>query len=232
MVPSSAVLLVQAGNVPARRQSCCYHIRVPHNPDSLLPRVVRTVFLDRDGVLNRKLPEDRYVSSVAHFHPLPGVVAAIARLNRAGIRVLVVSNQRGVALGLYTTVDVRTIHSAFQSQLRTQGAHVDAFYFCPHDKKQCNCRKPLPGLYQQATRDFPEIEPESSVMVGDSWSDIEFGRRLGMATIFIDLNPEFQKPGAEAARHLADLQAESLPDAVDALLANATSSEESQAAAS
>ena len=192
---------------------------MPHIQDSILPRALRTVFLDRDGVLNRKLPEGRYVSSPNLFQPLPGVPAAIARLNRAGIRVLVVTNQRGIALGHYTVADVKAIHAAFQNALKTHGAHVDAFYFCPHDKEQCNCRKPLPGLYQHAVKDFPDVSGQSSAMVGDSWSDIEFGKRLGMTTVFIDIDPELQKPGAEAAREMADLRAASLPEAVDALLA-------------
>jgi D-glycero-D-manno-heptose 1,7-bisphosphate phosphatase len=139
--------------------------------------------------------------------------------------VIVLSNQRGIALGLHTAEDVRAIHAAFQSELAahdshgTRGAHIDAFYFCPHDKGECNCRKPLPGLFEQAQADFPEIAADSSVMIGDSLSDIEFGRRLGMATIFIDGDPARQKPGAEAARDLADEHFASLPQAVDALLA-------------
>jgi len=188
--------------------------------DSSSPRTLRTVFLDRDGVLNQKLPEGRYVASLSDFHPLPGVHQAIARLNRAGLRVIVLSNQRGIALGLHTAQDVRTIHASFQSELAAHGAHIDAFYFCPHDKSECNCRKPLPGLFEQAQADFPAIAAESSLMIGDSWSDIEFGRRLGMTTIFIDGDPALQKPGAETARNLAHLHFASLPQAVDALLAN------------
>jgi D-glycero-D-manno-heptose 1,7-bisphosphate phosphatase len=180
---------------------------------------LRTVFLDRDGVLNQKMPEGRYVASPADFHTLPGVHASIAKLNRAGLRVIVVSNQRGIALGLYQPADVAAIHAAFQSELNAHGAHIDAFYFCPHDKEECNCRKPLPGLFEQAQTDFPEIAAESSVMIGDSWSDIEFGRRLGMSTIFIDGDPALQKPGAHKARESADLSFPSLPAAVDALLA-------------
>jgi D-glycero-D-manno-heptose 1,7-bisphosphate phosphatase len=207
----------------AQRQSCCYHIRVPHIQDSILPRALRTVFLDRDGVLNRKLPEGRYVSSPNLFQPLPGVPGAIARLNRAGIRVLVVTNQRGIALGHYTVADVKAVHAAFEKALAAHGAHVDAFYFCPHDKEQCNCRKPLPGLYQHAVKDFPDVSGQSSAMVGDSWSDIEFGRRLGMTTVFVEGNPELEKPGADRARDLADLRAASLSEAVDALLAERAS---------
>jgi len=182
-------------------------------------RALNTVFLDRDGVLNQKLPEGRYVTSISEFHILPGVPEAIARLNRAGLRVIVVSNQRGIALGLYTAEDVRSIHSAFQSTLKARGAYVDAFYFCPHDKAGCDCRKPLPGLFEQALAGFPDISAQSSAMIGDSWSDIEFGRRLGMFTIFIDGDPALQKPGANAARDSADLHFSSMPEAVSALLA-------------
>jgi D-glycero-D-manno-heptose 1,7-bisphosphate phosphatase len=192
---------------------------VAASQSSFPPRTLRTVFLDRDGVLNRKMPEGRFVTSQAEFQPLPGVPYAIARLNRTGLRVIVVSNQRGIALGLYTAADVLDIHAAFQRDLTNFDAHVDAFYFCPHDKAQCDCRKPLPGLFHQARADFPDITGESSAVLGDSWSDIEFGRRLNMLTIFIDGDPELQKPGAEAARDSADLHFASLPEAVDALLA-------------
>jgi len=190
--------------------------------NSVPPRALRAIFLDRDGVLNRKLPEGRYVTSTAEFHPLPGVPQAIARLNRAGLRVLVVSNQRGIALGLYTADEVNKIHAAFQSELAAHGARIDAFYFCPHDKTGCDCRKPLAGLFHQARAEFPDIAAESSAMIGDSWSDIEFGRRLGMFTVFIDGDPLLQKPGAETARHTADLRFPSLPEAVDALLTKPT----------
>ena len=179
---------------------------------------MRTVFLDRDGVLNEKMPEGSYVASRSCFYFLPGVAEAIGRLNRAGMRVVVVSNQRGIALGLYTAADVDEIHCALQKLLAQHGAHVDGFYFCPHDKEQCNCRKPLPGLFEKAVAEFPEISAEHSVMIGDSLSDIEFGRRLGMLTVFIEGTPERQKPGAEAAGELADLRFPSLVEAVNHLL--------------
>lgn len=181
-------------------------------------RALRTIFLDRDGVLNQKLPEGRYVTSISDFQILPGVPESIVRLNRAGLRVIVVSNQRGIALGLYTAEDVHSIHASFQSTLKALGAHVDAFYFCPHDKNQCDCRKPLPGLFEQAVAGFPDISAQSSAVIGDSWSDIEFGRRLGMFTVFIDGDPKHQKSGADTARNSADLHFSSLPEAVDALL--------------
>ncbi|MDR3752037.1 MAG: HAD family hydrolase [Terracidiphilus sp.] len=191
-----------------------------HSALKVRPRALSTVFLDRDGVLNQKMPEGSYVRSVADFHPLPGVAEAIARLNRAGVRVVVVSNQRGIALGLYIAADVRAIHEAFQKHLEGSGARVDGFYFCPHDKGQCNCRKPLPGLFDQAVAEFPQITAASSAMLGDSLSDIEFGRRLGMLTVFIAGAEEHRSPSAEDARALADLRCPSLAEAVEALLQN------------
>ena len=164
------------------------------------------------------MPEGRYVTSWAEFQLLPGVPEAIARLNRAGLRVIVVSNQRGIALGLYSVADVEAIHAALESLLESQGARVDAFYFCPHDKGQCSCRKPLPGLFDQAVAQFPAITPASSVIIGDSLSDIEFGRRVGMTTIFIEGNAQRRKPGAESARQLADFSFPTLVEAVAALL--------------
>jgi D-glycero-D-manno-heptose 1,7-bisphosphate phosphatase len=180
--------------------------------------LLRTVFLDRDGVLNEKMPEGSYVPSRREFHLLPGVAESIGRLNRAGLRVVAVSNQRGIALGLYTAADVRDIHAALQELLASQGAHVDGFYFCPHDIGQCNCRKPLPGMFEQAVAEFPQITVEESAIIGDSLSDVEFGHRLGMLTIFIAGDPERRKSGVEAAEELADLRFPALPEAVDALL--------------
>jgi D-glycero-D-manno-heptose 1,7-bisphosphate phosphatase len=187
-------------------------------PNNLIPGPIRTVFLDRDGVLNEKMPEGSFVTSWSEFRLLPCVAEAIGRLNCAGLRVVVVSNQRGIALGLYTTEDVRAIHDAFQQLLNANGAHVDGFYFCPHDIDQCNCRKPLPALFEQAVAEFPNITPETSVMIGDSLSDIEFGRRLGMQTIFIEGNPKHRKPGTQAACELACLRFPSLDKAVKTLL--------------
>jgi D-glycero-D-manno-heptose 1,7-bisphosphate phosphatase len=179
---------------------------------------VRTVFLDRDGVINRKLPEGQYVVRWQHFHLLPGVREAIVRLNQAGIRVLVVTNQSGIELGLYTEADVKAIHTQLEQELSTVGAHIDGFYFCPHSKLPCNCRKPLPGLFEQARAQFPDIEPATCLIIGDSLSDIEFGRNLGFPTIFIEGNPKYQKPGASRASDLADFRSKSLQEAVNLVL--------------
>lgn len=179
---------------------------------------VRTVFLDRDGVINEKAPEGDYIRRLQDLKLLESSATAIARLNGAGVRVVVVTNQRGVALGLFSKEDVLQIEAALEKMLAAEGARLDGFYFCPHDEGTCNCRKPLPGLYEQARADFPEIDPASSLMVGDSLSDIKFGRNLGMRTIFIEGPAETQRSGAERARELADAQCQSLAEAVESLL--------------
>ncbi|MGA8729291.1 MAG: HAD family hydrolase [Terracidiphilus sp.] len=183
-----------------------------------MARNLRTIFLDRDGVVNEKMPEGQWVTKWADFHVLPGVPEAIAKLNRSGLRVLVASNQRGIALGRFSTADVEAIQAGFQELLEVHGAHIDAFYFCPHDRLECNCRKPLPGMFEQARGEFPEISAATSAMIGDSLPDMEFGRRLGMLTIFIEGAQEHQKPGAQKAAQIANMRFDSLEDAVDALL--------------
>jgi histidinol-phosphate phosphatase family protein len=145
------------------------------------------------------------------------VPEALRRLNEAGLRVVVVSNQRGIAKGLYTAADLEAMHARFQSLLALEGARIDAFFICPHETDECNCRKPLPGLFEQAVARFPEITAATSVMIGDSPTDVEFGRRLGMKTILVDAQD--RAAGAAEAAKLADLRLASLPEAVDAVLA-------------
>jgi len=179
---------------------------------------VSNVFLDRDGVINRKMPEGQYVKSWLDFEMLPGVAAAIGKLNQAGVGVFVVSNQRGIALGYYTSEDVEAVHEALQRVLKANAAHVDGFYFCPHDREECTCRKPLTGLFERARTEFPQIDPKTSVMIGDSLSDVEFGKRAGMYTVFIVGAPETRSGGAEEAERSADTSCASLADAVDHIL--------------
>ena len=180
--------------------------------------IVCCVFLDRDGVLNRKLPEGAYVSDWAQFEWLPGVVDAIARMNRAGLMVIVVSNQRGIALGRLTDAQLNQIHGNMQSFLAGQDARLDAIYYCPHDNGQCNCRKPDIGMFEQAFQKFPDANPGNSVLMGDALSDIEAGRRLGMRTVFIRGDPSRQKVGSTTGAELADAVANSLLEAVETYL--------------
>ncbi len=178
-------------------------------------RLVRYVFLDRDGVLNRKMPEGAYVCDWAQFQWLPGAIEAVARMNRAELTVILVSNQRGIALGLYTPEQLELIHANMQSQLARYGGRLDAIYYCPHDRGECHCRKPETGLFEQAWQRFPQASAQNSLVIGDSLSDIQAGHRLGMKTIFIDGEPDRRKPGSAIAAELADEIAGSLLEAVE-----------------
>ena len=180
--------------------------------------IVRYIFLDRDGVLNRKMPEGVYVAEWAQFTWLPGAVEAVARMKRAGLTVIVVSNQRGIALGRLTTMQLKDLHDKMQDHLARNNAPLDAIYYCPHDHGQCHCRKPDTGLFEQAYKRFPGANAQNSVVIGDSLSDIQAGRRLGMKTIFIQGEPDRQKAGADAAAILADAVVSSLLQAVEAHL--------------
>lgn len=142
----------------------------------------KTVFLDRDGLLNRQAPEHDYIKSWDDFQFLPGVSEAIRKLNEAGYLVLVVTNQRGVARGMMRMEDVDAIHDRMCQELAARGAIIRKVYVCPHEVGACTCRKPDIGLFLQAERDF-EIDKENSWMVGDGDSDVEAGRRYGVKTI-------------------------------------------------
>ena len=138
----------------------------------------RAVFLDRDGVINRKLEND-YVKSWDEFQFLPGVVEAIKALNEKGYLVIVVTNQRGIAKGLMTEKDLEEIHRKMLKELKKYGARIDDIFYCPHDiSDNCNCRKPKPGTLIQAQKKW-DIDFAQSYIIGDSNSDIESGRQVG-----------------------------------------------------
>jgi histidinol-phosphate phosphatase family protein len=178
---------------------------------------IEFVFLDRDGVLNRKPARGEYVTRVEDFVMLPGVEDAIAALNRCGRKAIVVTNQRGIALGLYSQAELDRIHGKLKAELAAHGAHLDGIYVCPHDAGQCDCRKPLSGLFEQAFRDFPDARPERCMMVGDSLRDVEAGVRFGMATAFVagDDQPTAEE---ERAAILSQIRVRSLSQLVDRYL--------------
>lgn len=143
----------------------------------------RAVFLDRDGVINRKAPEGQYVTRWEEMEFLPGVHEAVRLFNQAGLSVVVVSNQRCVAKGLITTDELDSLHSRMGGEFEAAGARLDAIYYCPHDyEPPCACRKPQPGMLLVAAREH-EIELTRSWMIGDSGHDVEAGRAAGCRTI-------------------------------------------------
>jgi histidinol-phosphate phosphatase family protein len=174
--------------------------------------VPKAAFLDRDGVINKKAPGEGYITRAKDFEILPGVPEAIKLLRRAGFLVIVVTNQRGIARGLYTVSDLSQIHAKMKSDLEASGAHVDAIYFCPHDKEPpCSCRKPAPGMLLTAAAEH-RIDLPNSWMIGDSESDKEAGSRAGCRTVTVSARSLF------ADNKNIDLTADSLLDAAQKIV--------------
>jgi len=167
----------------------------------------KAVFLDRDGVINRKPPEGSYVTRWEEMEFLPGVTEAVGLLNRGGFRVIVVTNQRCVAKGLITTLEVDSLHRRMCEVLAASGAVIDEVRYCPHEiDPPCTCRKPKPGLLIEAARAH-QIDLAASWMIGDSDSDVQAGRNAGCKTAQI-------LPNHEVASSNADVVAPSLLDAI------------------
>jgi len=145
----------------------------------------KTVFLDRDGIINRKRPEDDYVKSWAEFEFLPKVKEALILLKEKKIRIIITTNQRCVARGIITEATLQSIHGQMLAEFGRAGISIDAIYYCPHEKGHCSCRKPQIGMFLQAKRDFPDINFTTSTVIGDSLIDMEAGTRLGCRTILI-----------------------------------------------
>ena len=143
------------------------------------------VFLDRDGTINVKAPEGAYITAPDQLELLPGAASGIRLLNSASIPIVVITNQRGVALGRMTLEDVDAIHRRLDRLLGAAEAHVDGYYVCPHEKGTCRCRKPGSELLERATRDLGLLSAAGAVMVGDSASDMQAARAAGAAAVLL-----------------------------------------------
>jgi len=155
-----------------------------------------TLFLDRDGVINVEKPNG-YILSWTEFAFIEGAVEAIRQLSQRFGRLLIVTNQRGVGKGLMSLEDLETIHKNMLSIIRSAGGHIDKIYACTDLDPESPYRKPQTGMAARAKRDFPTIDFARSVMVGNNISDMQFGRALGMHTVWIaSTHPD---PGPEWA---------------------------------
>jgi D-glycero-D-manno-heptose 1,7-bisphosphate phosphatase len=149
----------------------------------------RAVFLDRDGTIN---VEVQYLSDVSKFQFIPGVPWALKRLKEAGYLLVVVTNQSGIGRGYYDEAALDSIHQHMHADLASFGAAIDACYFCPHHpehavgeyRKECGCRKPLPGMLQQAAADL-DIDLAASFMIGDKLADVEAGINAGCTSLMV-----------------------------------------------
>jgi D-glycero-D-manno-heptose 1,7-bisphosphate phosphatase len=154
-----------------------------------MERQNRAVFLDRDGTINM---EREYLHRAEDFEFIPGAPMAIKLLKEAGFRVIVVTNQSGIGRGYYDEAAVRNLHRHVDAELARSGTGIDAYYFCPHHpehandpyKKECDCRKPMAGMFLQAAADF-SLDLSASFMIGDKLADIEAGLAAGCHPLLV-----------------------------------------------
>lgn len=182
-----------------------------------------TVFLDRDGTLN---PDTGYIATPSGFELLPGVGAALARLKRAGARLVVATNQSGVARGKFTLKDLEMVHAKLQMLLEAEGASLDAVYFCPHHPDdQCLCRKPGTAMVERATADLG-LDLSHAYVIGDQARDVELAKRIGARSILVTtgLGSHEALAGLRGAGFEPDRVAPSLSDAVEWIVTEASKS--------
>lgn len=170
----------------------------------------RAVFLDRDGTINEEV---NYLARAEDVRLIPGSARAIARLNAAGVPVVVVSNQSGLARGYFDEADLASVQVRLNRMLRAEGARVDAYYFCPHHPEgsvehyalACDCRKPAPGLVLQAAAEM-NLRLAGSFMVGDRLLDVACGRAAGLTGVLVRTGHDDGPPGQglEEPDHVAD----------------------------
>lgn len=143
------------------------------------------VFLDRDGVINVKAAKGEYIRTWKEFRFLPNITDWIRLFNTLGYLVLVVTNQRGVALGKIRPEDLEEIHANMVRDLAKAGARIDDIFCCPHHENTCDCRKPKPGLVRAAVEKW-DIDIGRSLLIGDSRSDEQLARNCGLRFVMVD----------------------------------------------
>ncbi len=144
----------------------------------------KACFLDRDGVVNMEVD---YLYEPDKVVIVPGTVEALKKLKELGFLRIVVTNQAGVARGMYEEKDIHAVHERIRELLAAEGAEIDDFFYCPHHKDftgECDCRKPAPGMLLAAVAKH-DIDVKQSFMVGDRLSDLEAGRNAGCAAVYL-----------------------------------------------
>ena len=144
----------------------------------------RCLFLDRDGVINAAPPEGEYIRSWDEVRLLPEAVAWIRLFKAAGFLAIVITNQRGIALGRMTEDELEALHARMRAELAAQGARLDDIFYCPHAEGVCDCRKPLPGMVIEAQRKW-DIDLDASLLIGDGERDRRLAERCGIPFVLV-----------------------------------------------
>jgi D-glycero-D-manno-heptose 1,7-bisphosphate phosphatase len=174
--------------------------------------VKAAVFLDRDGTL---IEDVGYLDRLDRIALFPWTVDAVRALNRAGLVVVVITNQSGIARGFFTETFVADAHRHLSARIAAGGARIDAYYYCPHHpdgtveayRRQCDCRKPASGLVEKAVRDL-DLDPGRSFVVGDKWLDVGLARAVGARGILVRTGTG----AAEEARPQPGVSADAIVD--------------------
>ena len=168
------------------------------------------VFLDRDGTV---MEDAHYIKSPGQVRLIPGAAAAVKRINDAGVPAIVITNQSGIARGIFKVEDYEAVRRHFESLLEAEGAHIDASYYCPHHPSvapPCDCRKPATKMFEDAIRDF-KLDTRKVAYVGDRWRDVVASKKIGGRGIMIaspmttdEDRRKAQEDGIETAASLQD----------------------------
>ena len=144
---------------------------------------MKLIILDRDGVIN--YDSDRFIKSPDEWKPIPGSLEAIARLNQAGYRVVIATNQSGIGRGLFDMAALNSIHDKLYRALAQVGGRVDAMFYCPHSAElNCPCRKPRPGMFEEIGRRF-NTKLYSVPIIGDALRDLEAANAVGAQPMLV-----------------------------------------------
>ncbi|GMT41789.1 MAG: D,D-heptose 1,7-bisphosphate phosphatase [bacterium] len=186
---------------------------------------ITTAFIDRDGTIN---VDNGYIGDPDHIEMIPGAADAIKRLNDAGCRVIILTNQSGVARGYFSTDVVDAVNGRVIELVERSGGKIDDVFYCPHFpegkvekySRKCDCRKPGTGLIRQAMDKHRIIKMADSVVIGDKVTDVKLGQSVGAATVMVATGHgvEEKKKIEDDGLAPADFYAANLPEAVDHLL--------------
>jgi len=184
------------------------------------------VFLDRDGTLN---VESGYIRNLSDLNLIEGAGEAIRKLNSAGVAAVLVTNQTGAARGYYSEEHIRDLNARLVKLLKEENAYLDDLYYCPHlaegtvapYARECDCRKPAPGLVEQAYKEHPELDRARSFVVGDKATDVELATNCGAKSILVETGYGKQVVAGEYQWKVTpDFQTDSIVQAVEWILAS------------
>ena len=177
----------------------------------------KTIFIDRDGVINKDLW--RYVEHWDEFEFLPGVLETFKLLEDKGFNVVIVSNQAGIGDGKYTEEALRDINENMQRVIKENGGKIHAMFYCLHGKEAgCDCRKPKTGLFEQAEKELSPFNKETSFFIGDKLSDVQAGKAFGLKTALVLTGYGEKAQGEIDHDTMPDIIANDLRHAVEMIL--------------